>query len=384
MRAQTRLPLHLSVPAALMAALLWPANPLLAQEAFPPAPGGAKPVQVEAGRKDAKAAPGSPQLPLGPRIQPTAPVAEGSQVPSNHPQAVAVINRYLDAIGGLKALEAIKDRTTKFSVIKHAATGETKAIMNLYIKDDYKVREEWDIEGLKIKDKPLSFVQVYNGLEGWVQMFGTVSPLEGKTLTLFVWDKLLDDFFCHWEEDGYNVQYVRTGTVGKEPAEVIETVDFGGANRALYFFSKDSGLLLKREWQEQAQQGMAKKETFYKNYRKIPFSDGSGRNLQFSLLHEIYENADLDTTREFSEVKFNSGLKDDIFDRPEGEEFKGGIGGEPPPSDFTRPEKAEKGKGQPPKAQPAALHPTAAHPPRPPLKSEPRTVPPEGSQAKKK
>jgi hypothetical protein len=253
-----------------------------------------------------------------------------SKAPVSNPKAVEIVNRYLEALGGSKVLEAINDRTTKFRVIKHAATGETKAAMNLFLKKDYKIREEWDIEGLKIKDKPLAFVQVYNGTEGWVQMFGTVSPLEGKTLSLFVWDKLLDDMFCHWEEDGYTLDYAGPGTVDNDPVEVVETTDFGGTNKAKYFFSKQSGLLVKREWREQGQQGMAKKETFFKKYKKLPFSDQSGKAVQFPLLQEIYEDGDLDTSREYNEVQINSGLKDGIFERPEGEEFKGAITGATP------------------------------------------------------
>jgi hypothetical protein len=244
-----------------------------------PAPGAAAPA------KPAQAAPAAPAP--GPVSPPAIPAAPAAKAPTNNPKAVEIINRYIDAIGGSKVLEAIQDRTQSFRNTKHAATGDTVAALNQYLKTGYKVREEWDIEGVKIKDSPLAFTQVYNGDEGWVAMFGTVSPLEGRTLSLFVWDKYLDDFFCHWDDDGYTVDYVAPGAVADEPAEIIELSDFGKNKMEKYYFSKKSGFLLKKEWKEQGQNGLSKKEIVYKKYMAIPFSDGSGKAVQFPILHEV-------------------------------------------------------------------------------------------------
>ncbi len=288
------------------------------------APTPKAPAPAPAPKKDearpAAPAPAAATAPVAPRPIAEAPAAK----PKNHPKAIEIINKYLDAIGGAKVLESITDRTQKFRNTKHAASGDTVAALNQYIKKGYKVREEWNIEGVKIKDNPLAFTQVYNGSDGWVQMFGTVSALEGRTLSLFVWDKFLDDAFCHWEEDGNSVDYIGPGTVDGEPAEIIEMSDFTNSKKERYFFSKNTGLLIKKEWKEQGQNstGLAKKEIAYKKYKPIPFADGSGKTLQYPLLHEVYEDGDVDTTREFTEMKINSGLQDAIFERPEGVEFK--------------------------------------------------------------
>jgi len=304
-----------------------------------------------------------------PKATEKAPAEEGQK------KAAEIINHYIKALGGTGVMEAIKDRTQKFRNTKHAATGDTVAALNQYIKDGYKVREEWNIEmdgqSVMIKDNPLAFTQVYNGSEGWVQMFGTVSPLEGRTLSLFVWDKFLDDPLCHWEEDGYTLEYLGTGTVNGESCDIVGITDFSKNKRERLYFSTKSGLLLKKEWKEQGQKGLTKKEIFYKKYRAIPFSDNSGKKYEFALLHEVYGNGDLDTTREFKEVMFNSGLKDSIFDRPEGVEFKGaiGAGGRPQPGSVF-----DKGEKAAPPAQPEVTpsHPpiTPSHPPIPPASTK--------------
>lgn len=256
---------------------------------------------------------------------------------TSDPAAVAIIEMYLKAIGGKEVLSKIKDRVTKFSNVKHQSTGETVADINLLIKDEILIREEWDIKGFDIKGAPLAFIQIYNGHqeEGWVQMLGTVSPLDGRTLQVFVWDKQVSDFFCRWEEDGYTLTLVGQGIVPKEilgeeqACDVVQVTDFSGRQQMKFFFSKKDGLLLKKEWQDTATnpKNMAKKEQYYKMYRDITFMDGSGLAIKFPLRLEIYLDGDLDTERIFTNVRFNSNLSDRLFDKPEGVPFTGAVHG---------------------------------------------------------
>lgn len=251
--------------------------------------------------------------------------------PANDPKAVEVIERYIDAIGGKELLDAIKDKTVTFETIKHAPAGETTAKLKLFLKRDFKIREEWDLPGFQISDKPLKFVQVYNGFDGWVQMFGTISPLEGRTLSIFVWDKPIDDFFLHWKENGYSITYVNADTLDGEPVDVIQTSDFHARSKIRYVFSQKTGLLLKKEWRDEDPKGLIQKSNHYLNYRKIPFTDDPAKGVHVALHQKIFTRDNLDTERKFIEISFNSGLRDAIFERPPGELFKGGIGGSKAP-----------------------------------------------------
>jgi len=295
-----------------------------------------------------------------------APVAQRQ----SDPEALAVIEQYLNAIGGSPILTAIADRTTKFHNIKYSATGETEALIALYLKQGYKYREEWEIKGFSIGDKPLAFVQIYNGdiEEGWVSMFDTVSALEGRTLGVFVWDKYLDDFFVNMGRDGYTVHMAGKGVVDDEPADITRVVDFSGRHIVRYFFSSTSGLLLKKDWVDSTQKEPVKKEQYYKKYTRIKFSDKSERSIMFPLQHEIMVDGDLDTERVYSEVKFNSGLNDALFAKPKGKPFEQRdlIGGGAPDAiirglnDGKGPAEGSKGRRRPPvkKKTPA--------PPKPP------------------
>ena len=243
--------------------------------------------------------------------------------------AEAVVARYLDAIGGKDVLALVKDRMAKFRNIKYSATGETEAVIALYLKRGHKYREEWEIKGFKIKDAPLAFTQVYNGelQEGWVKMLGTVSPLEGRTLSVFVWDKQVDDFFLHWKEDGYGLKMIGQGLVDDDAADIVEVSDFTGRQKIRYFFSKKTALLLKKEWFDTSGKQTVKKEQFYKLYRSIKFKDKSNHALKFPLKVEIHVDGDLDTQRQYTDIQYNQNLKDALFAKPEGIPFTGGIDG---------------------------------------------------------
>jgi hypothetical protein len=247
------------------------------------------------------------------------------------PQAIALVENYLKAIGGKEVLAKIKDRTTFLRNVKHSPTGEQEVAINLYVKDGIYFREEWDIKGFAIKDAPLAFTQIYNGEEGegWVAMLGTVSPLDGRTLQIFVHDKQMDDFFLHWEQDGYNLQLGGDGLIPKEINEedeacsIVNVVDFAQRAEQKFFFSKKSGLLLKKEWQDEGPntKGRVKKEKYFKRYRDIPFLDGSGLAIKYSMFQEIYMDGDLDAEWIFTTVKFNAGLSPKLFAKPEGTPF---------------------------------------------------------------
>lgn len=239
-------------------------------------------------------------------------------------RAEAIVKRYLKVIGGVEALDAIADRTTRFKNVKSTENAaKTTARIALFLKRGHKYREEWLIEGFGAGNQELSFNQGYDGDDGWVQMFGTLSPLDGRTLQVFVWDKHIDDFFRHWEEDGYRLTHEGSGKVEEEVVEIVATRDFTGQSFTRYFFSKANGLLLKKEWQDTdaKDRKTSTKEQYYRNYEKVPFSDDSNRFIRFPRHHEVRVNGKPDTDRIFEEVSFNTGLDDKLFERPEGKPF---------------------------------------------------------------
>ena len=280
--------------------------------------------------------------------------SEGKKIPSflkkerpaprtADPQAEAVVEAYLKAIGGREALAAIQDRYEKFLVSKHSTTGKTPALFQRYMKRPNMIREDWDME-LKIGDQPLTVIQVFNGKtgEGWTKMMGVVAPLESNMISMLTWDKYIDDFFLHWKEDGYSLRYRSgSGSVNGEPCDVIDVFTPVGNQEFRYFFSKKTHLLLKKQWRvDNSQEGPVRNELFYLEYRKVKNPKAPDKPILFSFKREQYSDGNLTLEREYYEVKLNPGLSDKIFGRPEGPLWKGRV------------QKGKKGAKKPKKALP--------------------------------
>lgn len=250
--------------------------------------------------------------------------AQDAKAPENDPKAVALINKYLESAGGKDNLTTIKDKATKFVNKKFSPTGVTEMRMARFLKRDLKIREEWELPGmggLTKNGEPLIFVQVYDGEKGWVKTMGYVSELTGKTLTVFVWDKHLDDFFLHWEEDGYTVRHLPTTEISGKVAEGVETIAFAGGQKVRYYFGVEDGLLLKKEWTEPTGAGITKKEVFYSDYQKVRFRSNREQWIRMATNEKVFEDGELSLEKVFSEITINGGLEDKIFARPDGPSF---------------------------------------------------------------
>ncbi|MCH2376240.1 MAG: peptidyl-prolyl cis-trans isomerase [Planctomycetes bacterium] len=243
------------------------------------------------------------------------------------PKAVAIIDKYLEAVGGKAMLEKIKDKSTAYTNTLFQPTGEAKAEIELMMKGHYNLREQWKLNYEIQEGQPLSFVQIYNGdtEEAWVAVMGRVDELQGKTLHVFVYGKHMDNFFCHWKADGYVLTLAGEAEVDmgdrSEPCDIVLVTDFSGRQSERYFFSRSSGLLLKKEWRDVTRNPRkpVNREQYYKRYKSIPFMDDSGNSIKFAMLLEILGDGDLDTERRYTTVQFNSGLSSKLFEKPEGE-----------------------------------------------------------------
>jgi hypothetical protein len=299
------------------------------------------------------------------------------------PEAEKAVSAYLKAIGGRETLQAIKDRYEKFEVIRHSTTGKTTAIFERYLKYPGMVREDWDMD-VKVGDQKLKVLQTYNGKtgEGWTKMMGYVAKLEGNMIYMLTWDKYLGDFFLTWKEDGYALKYRSgDGSVGGEACHVIDVYAPAGDQQFRYFFSKKSGLLLKKQWTSESQDGPANTELFFTEYRKVNNPKMPDKPILFSFRREQFAEGVISMERQFLEIRLNSGLDDQIFGRPPGPVFEGRITSEteksgkkisPPP----------KKKKLPPWKQKRRIVPKGAGsvPPKAPEKSDAKK---EGGEEKK-
>jgi len=247
----------------------------------------------------------------------------GAKRRASSTRAVAVIDRSLARSGGREAYEAVKDRTLRFTNHKEGVAAEqATAAIALHMTDGGKIREEWTIEGFQVQGKNLEFAQVHDGKTGWVVMLGRVSTLQGRTLTVFLANKRFMPFFVTWRADGYALRYIGEKSVGigeekrKVVTEVVDGYGFTGSDNVRLFFSKETGMLVKKEWIDISQAPAKKAEEHYEKYEAASFGDKSGREVLVPRQVTIFLDGKLDTTRTISEATFNNALADEFFGKP--------------------------------------------------------------------
>lgn len=248
-------------------------------------------------------------------------------IPQSEPEALAVIDRYLEAVGGKEAMLSINDRVERFRNKKIDPTNETIMKMSRFLKRTGEgalmIREEWQLPGLGLtkNNEPLNFVQVYDGEKAWVKAMGAVSPLAGKTLIVFVWDKHIDDFFVTFQDNGYTASLKGDGVVLDKPCKLVELKSFAGNQVLTFAFSDEDGLLLRKTWREGQAPAIVTKEVFFADYTRIRFSDDRNRWIKTPTSKKIFEDGELSLEVNYDEINLNAGIAASIFGRPEGRSF---------------------------------------------------------------
>ncbi|MEE2856146.1 MAG: hypothetical protein VX949_01995 [Planctomycetota bacterium] len=248
-------------------------------------------------------------------------------IPKSDPAAMEVIQKYLEAVGGRETMLSITDRVERFKNKKIDPTNETVMKMARFLKRTGEgalmIREEWQLPGLGLtkNNEPLNFVQVYDGEKAWVKAMGAVSPLAGKTLIVFVWDKHIDDFFITFQDNGYVATLKNDQTVLGTACKMVELKAFAGNQVLMYAFSEEDGLLLRKTWNEGQAPAVIKKEVFFSEYTRIRFSDDRNRWIKIPTIKKIFEDGELSLEQNYDEIALNSGVSPTLFGRPEGRSF---------------------------------------------------------------
>jgi photosynthetic reaction center cytochrome c subunit len=180
------------------------------------------------------------------------------------PQPLAIVARYVEALGGANALRNIKSR-----VITGTMTAFGHAIpVEIYAKAP-------DMRASVMKLPRAQDVTIYNGHDGWASMMPRPPhPLEGSELDQA---RLDADFYfpLDIQQTFRSLRERPPQKVGDEEAYVVLGFRPGQPPVQL-FFSKQSGLLLRMVYLTQTAVGRLPQQTDYSDYRevngvKVPF-----------------------------------------------------------------------------------------------------------------
>ena len=229
------------------------------------------------------------------------------------PTADQVFDKYAQALGGKGAIDKIKTRTTKITLLRPKLVNPgtaTAAIMNR--------AETWTIETFhKAPDKYLTVVttpggvvyQGFNATIGWTKTPRGQRELNAVELARV---KRQADLYSDLK---LKDQYSKVSVMGKEQLGEFETYvldarSLENKTERLYFDVK-TGFLRRRIAFTEIKLGLDPEQTDYEDYRQV-----DGVWLPFIVRQSYLDDNHFGTTRTLTEVKHNAPIDDAKFNAP--------------------------------------------------------------------
>jgi len=237
----------------------------------------------------------------------------GTPPPDPLPALDTILEKYVQALGGRVALESIKSRMTRLTLLRpklvNAGTPSAAMIARA---------ESWTVEiTQQAPDKYLSVMttpdgvitQGFNGSVGWVKSASGQRAMSNAAIARIKQQADLQ------QELKLKERYAKLIVTGKErvaerEAWVIEALT-PEQRREKLFFDAQSGLLLRRVSLTRTALGDDPEQTDYEDYRAV-----DGVKLPFRITVSYLDDNHYGTARIVSEVQQNLTLKDAQFDPP--------------------------------------------------------------------
>jgi hypothetical protein len=158
----------------------------------------------------------------------------------------------------------------------------------------------------------LTFVQTYNGKEGW-----SLNPFQGATdpqpmsddeLKSMKYQADMDGMLWNWKDKGYTVTYDGKEDMEGTPCYKIKVVTKEG-DSFTYYIDSDSYILLRTNSKIKVMGNESEGDTYYSNYKQI-----HGMAVPGKIENKVHDQ--LAGTIVVDTVKVNIQLPDSLFDKP--------------------------------------------------------------------
>ncbi|MGH9351338.1 MAG: c-type cytochrome, partial [Terriglobia bacterium] len=226
-------------------------------------------------------------------VAPGEAMSGGNTKPSAMPTADQILAKYVQALGGMDAIQKISSRVEKGTMTGFGARTSSVEIS----------AKAPDRRALVIETPRGKMVQTYNGAEGWISMGGRPAhEVEGPALAVLRLDAQF--YFPAQAKQLYGqLRMGRPAKVGDADAYVLMGIRRGQPPVQLYF-DKQSGLLLRAVEYTETPLGRLPTQTDFSDYRetdgvKVPFHrvisrPGGASTLQ---LEQVQQNVPVDDAK---------------------------------------------------------------------------------------
>lgn len=249
-----------------------------------------------------------PQLPLASPSPPpnagggpgAAPTAQASPSPTPAlPSADDIFNKYLTAIGGQSAIDKLKTRTAKGTIVQ--ANGNSFPF-ELYQSGPDKFY-------LIVTTPQGPFERGYNGQVGWEKTARGVREIAGAELAGYKAANALFSFI-NLKQQYANTPRVRRDKLNDRDVYILDGMTTDGRRTRLYFDAA-TGLLLRRTTVLSTMIGLIPDQVDFEDYRDI-----DGVKFAFTGRSATVEPGNPTSTRTFTEVKINVPVDEKEFSMP--------------------------------------------------------------------
>ena len=209
--------------------------------------------------------------------------------------AMAVINKYIYAIGGIDKFKSVIDRTT---VMTGTAMGQP---INITIKQKYPDKLFQELQAGEVKQ-----LLYYKDGKGMIILGNEKTEIEKKELERLMMDATMQLLLS---PDSFGVASDFMGV------ECIDSVDcytikltLPSGIRWFQYYSVETDLKVKETKEIQTKQGLFEQETYFSDYREV-------KGLKFPFTMKQYfglQEIDLTVTS----IEINTGLDDTVFEIP--------------------------------------------------------------------
>jgi len=207
--------------------------------------------------------------------------------------AMAVINKYLYAIGGIENFKSVNDRTT---VMTGLAMNQP---IDIIIMQKYPDNLFQELQVGEVKQ----LIYYRNG-KGTLKIGNETTEIENKELERLKIDAVMQ-FLLDPESYGIKTEVL--------PNEMVDSVDcykikfvLPSGIRWFQFYSVETSLKIKESKEIQTKQGLFEQETYFSDYREVNGLKYPFKIIQYLGLQEI----ELTVTS----IEVNTGLDDKVFD----------------------------------------------------------------------
>jgi hypothetical protein len=217
---------------------------------------------------------------------------------SSLPEVDQVLNKYVDALGGKTAIEKMRTRIKKGTIVAH-----------LLPSSPIEILQQSPDKVLQVITTPKGVItQGYNGAAGWVADPRGVRPLDGVALAAL---KLEADFYrdLHLPERYLRMTVTAREKIGEREAYVVEATTREHTTEKLYF-DVQTGLLLRWVKFIETMIGSIPETTDYDDYRAV-----DGVKIAFKRHREQLQGFEASTLT-FSEIKSNVEIDQARFEKP--------------------------------------------------------------------